>query len=53
MSADGWISVFFPANPADARLKPPETAEVQVALGALLRYFTPFCFVLLRGAIVT
>ncbi len=48
MGTDGWISVLFPANPADARLKPSETAEVQVALGAILRYFPPFvlfCFV--------
>ncbi len=48
MGADGWISMFFPANPADARLKPSETAEVQVAFGAILRYFplfVMFCFV--------
>ncbi len=46
MGADGWISMLFPAKPADARLTPSETAEAQEALGATIQYiFVLFCFV--------
>ncbi len=45
MGADGWISMLFPAKPADVRLTPYETAEAQEALGATTQYiYVSFLF---------